>query len=773
MAIVETESKSVSFLEGGGEMGRLTRAKDWDRTVLGLGHPSEWPQSLRTALSIVLNSKFPMFLFWGPQLICFYNDAYRPTLGNEGKHPHILGLPGVEAWPEIWPTIKPLLDQVLAGQGAVWMEDQLIPIYRNGKIEDVYWTFSYSPINDESDKVVGVLVTCMETTEKILNLKRTEESESKFRNLVMQSPVPTALFNGPDFTIDLANNEVLKLWGKDKSIIGKKIIDALPEIREQPFIKLMEEVYTTGVTYEGKENLAYVEHEGILKPVYFNLVYKALYDTDEKIYALLCMGNDVTEQVLARRKIEELEERTRMAIDANEIGVYDLNLQTSEVIFTDLMHKIYGSNEPLPPEDYISMIHPEDIYIREEAHKQAEKTGRLQYQYRIILKDGSVRWIDSHAKIYYDKEGNAVRRLGTIQDITNKKRAEQIIQESERKFRTLSDFMPQLIWTSDAQGNLNYYNEAMYRYAGIAFHQINPSDWIKIIHRDDRIENIRAWNKAVSTGTPFLFEHRFRRHDGQYRWQLSRALPIKDNEGNIQMWVGTSTDIDELKKHEQQKDDFIKIASHELKTPVTTIKGYVQLLLNMYPDARDPMLSNALAIIDRQVSKLTKLITDLLDVTKVETGSFHLNKENFLIDELIADTSQELQTTITTHSLTLDLQSGISIHADKDRITQVLINLITNALKYSPKSDKIIISTRAFAGELIVSVRDFGIGIDPVDHERIFERFYRVQGKEEKTYPGFGIGLFIVKEIISLHNGKLWVESQRNNGSSFYFSLPV
>src|ERR1700731_596729 len=136
------------FMAGGGAMGALIRANDWGNTVIG--DPESWPQSLKATLGILLNSKFPMFLWWGPELICFYNDAYRPSLGQNGKHSSILGMPARAAWPEIWDIIKPLIDQVLAGGKATWSEDQLIPIYRNGNIEDVYWTFSYSPVFDES-----------------------------------------------------------------------------------------------------------------------------------------------------------------------------------------------------------------------------------------------------------------------------------------------------------------------------------------------------------------------------------------------------------------------------------------------------------------------------------------------------------------------------------------------------------------------------------------------------------------------------------------------
>lgn len=151
---VQQQQVNKTFLAvADGEMGQLTRAFDWSKTSLGT--VDTWPQSLQTTLSILLSSKFPMFLFWGDQLLCFYNDAYRPSLGKEGKHPGALGKPGKEVWPEIWPFIQPLIDQVRSGGEATWSENQLLPIYRNGKMEDVYWTFSYSPVNDESGQVGG------------------------------------------------------------------------------------------------------------------------------------------------------------------------------------------------------------------------------------------------------------------------------------------------------------------------------------------------------------------------------------------------------------------------------------------------------------------------------------------------------------------------------------------------------------------------------------------------------------------------------------------
>ena len=200
--------ETLQFLSGGGEMGALIRAKDWSKTLVG--EPCTWPQSLRTTLSIILNSKFPMFLFWGPDLVCFYNDAYRPSLGKDGKHPDILGSRGEDYWKEIWKDIKPIIDRVLSGGEGNWNEDMLLPIYRNGKMEDVYWTFSYAPVKDESGTPAGVFVTCTETTEKVLNFNELTESKNQLQFAIDSADL--AAWNIDPVTNRFTGNNRLKEW---------------------------------------------------------------------------------------------------------------------------------------------------------------------------------------------------------------------------------------------------------------------------------------------------------------------------------------------------------------------------------------------------------------------------------------------------------------------------------------------------------------------------------------------------------------------------------
>ena len=190
--------------------------------------------------------------------------------------------------------------------------------------------------------------------------------------------------------------------------------------------------------------------------------------------------------------------------------------------------------------------------------------------------------------------------------------------------------------------------------------------------------------ESVKSGTNFILEHRFRRDDGEYRWQLSRAIPQRDVDGKIQMWVGTSTDIQEIKEHDQQKDYFISMASHELKTPITSMKGYVQILQSMHLNSEDTFLKKSLGIIDKQIVTLTNLISDLLDLSKIKSGSLSLNKEHFQINGLLQEVIDEIEHINPDFSVDFSRGAETLIYGDRERIGQVMINFLTNAVKYSP-----------------------------------------------------------------------------------------
>lgn len=645
---IETESdegRAMQFLSGGGEMGALMRQHNWADSLMG--PVGQWPQSLLTALAIILNSKFPMFLYWGPQLVCFYNDAYRPSLGTNGKHPSILGMEGEKAWSEIWPIIRPQINNVLDGGEADWNEDLLIPIYRNGKIEDVYWTFSYSQVKEESGKPGGVFVTCTETTGKVHNLKKLAESNDQLNFAIEATELGT--WDYDPATNTLTGNNRLKDWF------------GLPE--------------------EGE--------------IHLDDALKVIVESD-------------------RERVTQIIE---LVLQPGSGGHYDIEY---------------------------TIVNPVTL------------------QERIIRAKG--RGFFNNDKICY-------RFNGTLQDITKQAVDLRKIEASETKFRMLSETIHHMIWTAEPDGRKNFFNKYFIDYSGLTFEQLKDNNWQEIIHPEDIEKELQQWEHALLTGEDFNFEKRLRRHDGVYRWLLCHGIPQKDTDGNITGWIGTNTDIHDQKIKELQKDEFISIASHEMRTPLTAAKGYIQLLemiLNQEASPAAVYAEKANSSLDR----LHNLIAQLLDASKIQNGKLNYHIDSFDFDKMLEETIETIQVSATNHTIKLEGKAGKEVTGDKDRLQQVLINLLNNAIKYSPNAKEVNVRVTEKDNILQVAIEDFGIGISAQHLDNIFDRYYRIE-EHAANFQGLGIGLYISAEIIDRHAGTLEVESEVGIGSTFFFSIPV
>jgi PAS domain S-box-containing protein len=328
--VTATDTKKHQFLEGGGEMGALTRAYDWANTPLG---PVEkWPQTLKAMVGVILHSEFPMFLWWGEEMIQFYNDAYRPSLGEDGKHPTALGQCAAECWPEIWDVIYPLINQVRTTNKSFFLEDQLIPIYRNGKLDEVYWTFSYSSVIGETGSIDGVLVVCHETTGKVRVLQELERTkklllarESNLLSVIRQAPVAMCILMGPQHIVETANDKMFELWGKPREeFTGKPVFDVLLDARYEGFEDLLKEVYRTGKTYSAYGAPVTLFRNGGTATSYVHFVYEAFREADGTILGVMVVASDVTEEVLVRKQLEESEHQVRAIIESAPfpIGLY-------------------------------------------------------------------------------------------------------------------------------------------------------------------------------------------------------------------------------------------------------------------------------------------------------------------------------------------------------------------------------------------------------------------------------------------------------------------
>jgi len=297
------QSVSRKYLDGGGEMGQLTRSFDWSKTALG--DPDEWPQSLLATISIILNSRFPMFLWWGTGLIQFYNDAYRPSLGNNGKHPSALGQHGADCWPEIWPVIKPLIDQVMAGGESTWSEDQLIPIYRNNRLEDVYWTFSYSKVRDDDGEVAGVLVTCNETTEKVKSFNSLKLAKHELELAIAAADLGTWDLN-PKTNKFIGNNRLKEWFGlaADKEIELSNALHAIIEADRENVAEAIAKALEKGS--DGNYNIVYTienQKDQVKRVVKAN--GKALFDTNGLPYRFSGILQDVTDDYQLQQRKDE------------------------------------------------------------------------------------------------------------------------------------------------------------------------------------------------------------------------------------------------------------------------------------------------------------------------------------------------------------------------------------------------------------------------------------------------------------------------------------
>jgi signal transduction histidine kinase/ActR/RegA family two-component response regulator len=302
----------LSFLRGGGHMGALMRAHDW--TTSSLGPPAAWPQALRTAVRIMLNTGHPMYVFWGPELACLYNDAYSESIGPE-RHPTSLGRPGRDVWEEIWGIIGPQIDQVMAGRGATWHVNHLVPITRHGQREDVYWTYSYSPIDDETAAagVGGVLVVCTETTAEVLTARRLASERDRLAQLFEQAPTFMALLRGPEHRYERGNPAYLQLVGH-RPILGRTVAEALPEALEQGYVALLDRVFESGEAYTATgAKIQLAVPSGLWVDRYVDFVYQPLKDDEGRVTGIFVLGADVTERTIAEVALRRSEAELRDA----------------------------------------------------------------------------------------------------------------------------------------------------------------------------------------------------------------------------------------------------------------------------------------------------------------------------------------------------------------------------------------------------------------------------------------------------------------------------
>ncbi len=405
------------------------------------------------------------------------------------------------------------------------------------------------------------------------------------------------------------------------------------------------------------------------------------------------------------------------------------------------------------------------------------RTGEPFFGYEIAV---SVETPDGTTPRYYnfmyqpthDAAGRIDGIVSFAFDVTQQVLARQSIEEREEQYRFLANAMPQQVWTALPDGTLDYVNQQTVDYFERSADEIIGAGWQNFLHPDDLSACLLAWVHSVKTGQLYQIEFRLRAGDGSYKWHLGRALPQMSN-GQIVKWFGTNTDIHEYKRLQAQKDEFISMASHELRTPMTTIKAWTQIQKKQFEKQGREDIVYSFTKMETQINKVNRLIADLLDLSKMQVGKLSYASESVSIDAVIRESIEIVQQTSSTHTISIAGSIDDYILGDKDRLEQVFTNLLNNAIKYSPGATKVNVSIETLQDQISVKVQDYGIGIPREHRGKIFERFYRVSDGTNSLFPGLGMGLYISCEIVKRHGGDLTVESEEGKGSTFIVTFPL
>ncbi|NPC52137.1 PAS domain S-box protein [Corallococcus sp. AB032C] len=488
------------------------------------------------------------------------------------------------------------------------------------------------------------------------------------------------------------------------------------------------------------------------------------------------------EELLQALKLSET--RYRLATRATKDAVWDLDLSTQQLTWSEGVHTLFGYPlDAVPPELdwWTDAVHPEDrAQAVESLHAIVDSPGGSDWraEYRFRKADGTYAQVEDRGWVVRDATGTAIRMVGAMQDVTLRKAAADALRRSEEEFRTLAEALPEAVFVTAPDGSVVYVNGVLTEETGVSAETLLDRGYRHVIHPDDLASSGQAWVEALTRGDRYQAEHRVRYRDGLYRWHLVRAMSVKDAEGRVIKWVGTSMDVHELRQaqaQQQQRADFeqqlIGIVSHDLRNPVSAILlGAASLMRREELDERS---TKAVSRIQSAAERAHRMIRDLLDFTQARLGGgLHIQRRASDLHEIVDGVLEEIEATHPDREIRRR-RSGSGLGAwDPDRLGQLAQNLVTNALKYSPRDTAIQVETHGGPDAVTLSIHNAGAPISPERMSHLFQPLQRPSGEVDHSSRSIGLGLYIVKQLVKAHGGIITVESTDEAGTTFTVRLP-
>lgn len=646
-------------------------------------------------------------------------------------------------------------------------------------------------------------------------------TESIYERIVEASPYPVYYCEGAELIIAVANEAALKDWGKDRSIIGMRIIHALPEAENQSYISNLEMIYQNGdlqtengiqhqivrndlgaiigilcfgsgdhqhldlkneqssLTHTVEDNQMINEELNALNEELVASNEELAATNDELIQVQSLLRNQALEKQIAIDKLRAHENNIKNMVKQAPVGMCILQgepLYAVEVndSFLELIGK---SRESLVEKPYWEVI-SEAAAFYEPITTQVMATGETynaDEHELILIRNGREEIVN--VDFVYEPMLDELKKPYAIMivaiDVTDKVSARKQLQRTEESLRLAMEAAGLGSFSINPDTKEFKASPSMKSFFGLNDNEkITFATAINQIREDYRPEVLRQMEVSFLGQTRFDMEYPILGYnDGQIRWV--RAMGKMQITDGTKAFTGVLNDITERRKDEERKNDFIGMVSHELKTPLTSMRGYVQMLLLKMRKLNDEFAISSLEKTNTQIGKMTKMINGFLNVSRLESGKIHIDHKVFDLAELVKETEEESLSTIASHTIIFAPVEETIVNADRDKIGQVINNLISNAVKYSVAGSTIYVACVTIDNRALISVRDEGMGIKPQDASKIFERYYRVEGTQMFSISGFGIGLYLCAEIIHRHEGEIWVDSDFGKGSTFSFSLPV